>query len=106
MDDPTNPLALALILIRVTPFRREIGTLNPPCVTRIRFPETSMTAFPGSMVPSTSILRTATVAPSVGAVNDTFTVLGVDAPPQPATMADPAPSRTASNALAHGILQT
>jgi hypothetical protein len=95
-------LALASILIRVSPLWSKIGVLKTPCLTRTRLPETCRTAVSGVMVPSTSIVETATLAPLVGAVSDTCTLLKVDfevdAAPQPLNSANPAPSATMSDA--------
>jgi hypothetical protein len=53
-------------------------------------------------VPSTSIVATATLAPLVGAISDTCTLLKVDfevdAAPQPLKSANPTPSTTMSDA--------
>jgi hypothetical protein len=106
VDKSPKPLALASILMRVRPLRREIGVLKAPWATGTRFPATRTAEFSGATVPSTSILDTATLAPSVGAVSDTRTLLGVDAVPQPATSAHPVQGRTASNARQRATPQT
>jgi hypothetical protein len=97
-----KPLALALILIRVSPLCSKIGVLKAPCLTRTRLPEMRKTAFLGVMVPRTSTFATATLAPSVGAISKTCTLVrvgvDVDAAPQPLKRANPVPSTTISDA--------
>jgi hypothetical protein len=103
IDVLRRPLALPLILMWVSPLCREIGVLKEPWMTDTRLPDTTNMAFSGETVPTTSILRTTTVAPSVGAVMATCTVCGAAADPQPAMLADAVARRSATNLRERGI---
>lgn len=104
VDEAAKPLAVASIVMRVMPLRRDTGFSKAPWMTRTRFPDTRNTASFGEIVPSISILGTITVEPSAGAVNETWTWPdadadgGVEPDPQPAGM-HAAQRTTASHVL-------